>query len=120
MEDVIDIAVTPLCAACGAEIKGIDLTKPLSDETVRAIKDAWAKHLVLVFRGQSLSEDDQLRFVSYFGPLGERRKAPEQLRGRGECPDGRPEPRPSGLGCRSLREPSRTGRRGRVGRGGTP
>ena len=84
MEDVIDIEVTPLSAACGAEIKGIDLTRPLSNATVRAIKDAWAKHLVLVFRGQSVSEDDQLRFASYFGALGDRKKAPEQLRGRAE------------------------------------
>jgi taurine dioxygenase len=82
--DVIDIEVTPLSAACGAEIKGVDLTRPLSDETVRTIKDAWAKHLVLVFRGQSLSEGDQLRFASYFGALGDRRKAPEQLRSRAE------------------------------------
>jgi hypothetical protein len=29
MQDVIDIEVTPLSAACGAEIKGIDLTWPL-------------------------------------------------------------------------------------------
>jgi alpha-ketoglutarate-dependent taurine dioxygenase len=65
MQDVIDIEVTPLSAACGAEIKGIDLTRPLSDEAVRAVKDAWAKHLVLVFRGQTLSQDDQLRFASY-------------------------------------------------------
>ena len=82
--DVIDIEVTPLSAACGAEIKGVDLTRPLSDETVRTIKDAWAKHLVLVFRGQSLSEGDQLRFASYFGALGDRRKAPEPLRSRAE------------------------------------
>jgi hypothetical protein len=30
MQDVIDIEVTPLSAACGAEIKGIDLTWPLA------------------------------------------------------------------------------------------
>ena len=52
MHDVIDIEVTPLSSACGAQIKGVDLTKELSEPTVRAIKEAWAKHLVLVFRGQ--------------------------------------------------------------------
>jgi hypothetical protein len=30
MQDVLDIEVTPLASACGAEIKGVDLTKPLS------------------------------------------------------------------------------------------
>jgi taurine dioxygenase len=84
MQDIVDIEVTPLSAACGAEIKGVDLTRPLSDEVVRAIKDAWAKHLVLVFRGQTLSQDDQLRFASYFGILGDRKRAPEPLRERAE------------------------------------
>src|SRR6476660_4063409 len=84
MQDVVDIEVTPLSAACGAEIEGVDLTKPLSESTVEAIKDAWGKHLVLVFRGQNVSQDDQLRFASYFGDLGSRKKAPEALRGRTE------------------------------------
>ena len=84
MQDVIDIEVTPLSAACGAEIKGVDLTRPLSADTVQAIKDAWAKHLVLVFRGQTLTQDDQLRFATYFGDLGSRKKAPEALKARTE------------------------------------
>jgi taurine dioxygenase len=84
VQDVIDIEVTPLSAACGAEIKGVDLTKPLPASTVRAIKEAWNRHLVLVFRGQNVSQDDQLRFASYFGELGDRKKAPEPLRARAE------------------------------------
>jgi alpha-ketoglutarate-dependent taurine dioxygenase len=84
MLDISDIQVTPLSPACGAEISGIDLGEPLSERQVRAIKDAWGKHLVLVFRGQQLSQDDQLRFASYFGELGSRKKAPAALRGRAE------------------------------------
>jgi taurine dioxygenase len=90
MQETIDIQaaaaihIKPLSAACGAEISGADLTRPLSEVQVRAIKDAWAKHLVLVFRGQKLSQDDQLRFASYFGDLGSRKKAPEPLRARTE------------------------------------
>jgi taurine dioxygenase len=84
MHDVIDIQVAPLSSACGAEISGVDLTRPLSHEMVQAIKDAWGKHLVLVFRGQKISQDDQLRFASYFGELGDRKKAPEPLRSRAE------------------------------------
>jgi len=84
MQDVIDIEVTPLSTACGAQIKGVDLTRPLSKATIEAIEEAWRRHLVLVFRGQTLSQDDQLRFASYFGKLGDRRKAPEQLRSRAE------------------------------------
>jgi taurine dioxygenase len=90
MHDVVDavvapkLKVTPLSDACGAEISGVDLSKPLSRAEVEAIKDAWGKHLVLVFRGQQVSQDDQLRFASYFGDLGSRKKAPEALRNRAE------------------------------------
>ena len=84
MQDTIDIEVTPLAAPCGAEIKGIDLAKPLNAHEVAAVRDAWNKYLVLVFRGQQVSQDDQLRFASYFGDLGSRKKAPEPLRGRAE------------------------------------
>src|SRR5262245_8956630 len=82
--DVLDIEVVPLSSACGAEIKGVDLTKPLSRETVEAIREAWNKHLVLVFRGQTITQDQQLTFASYFGDLGTRKKAPEPLRARAE------------------------------------
>ncbi|MGH6771147.1 MAG: TauD/TfdA dioxygenase family protein [Xanthobacteraceae bacterium] len=84
MQDVLDIEVVPMSPACGAEIRGVDLTKPLSRETVEAIKDAWNKHLVLVFRGQTITQEQQLAFASYFGDLGTRKKAPEALRSRAE------------------------------------
>ena len=84
MHDVLDLTVKPLSPACGAEICGVDLTKPLSPETVRAIGEAWKEHLVLVFRGRNLTQDQQLLFASYFGELGSRKKAPDQLRGRAE------------------------------------
>ena len=74
------ITVTPLSPACGAEIGGVDLTRELSPATVQAIRQAWAEHLVLVFRGQDITQEQQLRFASYFGELGNRKKAPEPLR----------------------------------------
>ena len=84
MQDAIDITVTPLSPACGAEIGGIDLTNPLSESAVQAIKQAWGKHLVLLFRGQHVTQEQQLRFAAYFGELGSRKKAPETLRNRAE------------------------------------
>ena len=84
MQGVVGIEVTPLSTACGAEVKGIDLTRPLSAAAIATIKAAWNRHLVLVFRGQTLVQDDQLRFAAYFGELGDRKTAPEQLRGRAE------------------------------------
>lgn len=90
MQDTVALNVTPkiwvkpLSPACGAEIGGIDLTRPLAEHEVKAIQDAWNKHLVLVFRGQKVAQDDQLRFASYFGDLGSRKQAPEALRARAE------------------------------------
>src|SRR5262252_4566591 len=84
MQDVIDIEVVPLSPACGAEIRGVDVTRPLLRQTVEAIREAWGRHLVLVFRGQTISQEQQLRFASHFGDLGSRKKAPEPLRGRAE------------------------------------
>jgi alpha-ketoglutarate-dependent taurine dioxygenase len=84
MQHVADIAVEPLSPACGAEIKGVDLARPLSPAAVSVIQQAWAKHLVLVFRGQAITQDQQLSFASYFGELGNRKKAPQNLRSRAE------------------------------------
>jgi alpha-ketoglutarate-dependent taurine dioxygenase len=69
------IKITPLSAACGAEITGVDLTQELSAPTVAAIRQAWHDHIVLVFRGQEVTEEQQLRFASYFGSLGRRKEA---------------------------------------------
>ena len=66
------ISVTKLHPLIGAEIGGVDLSRPLEPETVRQIKNAWHEHAVLLFRGQRLSEDDQRRFASYFGPVAKR------------------------------------------------
>jgi taurine dioxygenase len=57
----------------------VDLRRPLDDEEIRQIKDAWHKHTVLVFRGHNLSEDDQRRFASYFGPIAKRVKPPSTV-----------------------------------------
>lgn len=65
------IKVTPLSKALGAEITGADLTAPLDPETVSTINDAWLEHLVIVIRGQELSDEDQVRFGGYFGPIGD-------------------------------------------------
>ncbi len=63
------VRVRPTGAALGADIEGVDLAGPLSPETMAAIKQAWGEHLVLRFRGQSLSDDDLMRFSQQFGPL---------------------------------------------------
>jgi taurine dioxygenase len=64
-----ELRAQPTGAALGADIEGVDLAGPLSPETVAAVKQAWGDHLVLRFRGQSLSDDDLMRFSRQFGEL---------------------------------------------------
>ena len=56
-----------LCGALGAEVSGVDLSKPLSNAAARSIIDAFHEHLVLVFRGQSLDATAQVAFTRLFG-----------------------------------------------------
>jgi taurine dioxygenase len=71
-----EIAVTRLHPVIGAQISGVDLSRPLDEDTVRQIKEAWHAHTVLLFRNQHLSEADQRRFAAHFGPIAERVKPP--------------------------------------------
>ncbi len=73
----MSLIVKPLSPALGAEIAGVDLREELSTETVAAIVDAWHQYLVILFRKQSLSEEEQLRFARHFGVLQQRGRPPE-------------------------------------------
>src|SRR6266850_2882595 len=59
--------VVPLSKHIGAEIKGLDLRDKLDAETMDAIHQTWLDHSVLLFRGQSFSQEDLLRVTEYFG-----------------------------------------------------
>jgi taurine dioxygenase len=56
-----------LSGALGAEVHGIDLSRPLAAETIAALRGAWLEHLVLFFREQDLSPETYLRVAAYFG-----------------------------------------------------
>lgn len=77
------LQLKPIHPVFGAEASGLDLTRPLAPEDVRAINAAMNEHAVLVFRGQPLSAQQQLDFARHFGPLdiGLKRvfKRPERL-----------------------------------------
>ena len=68
--------VKPLSYALGAEVRGVDLAKPLDEATIAAIRQAWVDHLVLCFPGQALSPQQQIAFCSRFGPLDDHRNRP--------------------------------------------
>lgn len=65
------MSVTASGQACGAEVRDIDLSKPLDRDTVAAIRKSWLQHQVICFPGQALSDDDLERFTLGFGPFGD-------------------------------------------------
>jgi taurine dioxygenase len=85
LEDSGTFTVTPLHPAIGAEIGGVDLSRNLDADTLGRIKDAWHEHAVLLFRGQDISGEDQLRLAAHFGPIAERH-TPKAGASRAESP----------------------------------
>jgi len=63
------IEITPSGQACGATVRGVDLTRPLDAHTVGEIRAAWLEHHVLAFPGQPMSDGDLERFTLSFGPI---------------------------------------------------
>ena len=80
--------VVPLSKALGAEVRGVDLRQPLERSAVDAIRDAWQKHIVLLFRDQDLSPEAQIAFTERFGVIGSRSR-PVARRGAEEALDSR-------------------------------
>ena len=65
------LEIIPSGQACGAEIRGVDLTAPLDAETIADIRAAWLDYQVLSFPDQEMSDADLERFTLYFGPFGD-------------------------------------------------
>jgi taurine dioxygenase len=63
------LAIRPFDAPCGAEVIGLDLAKPLSDDDFARIHRAHLDHHVLVFRDMAITPDQQIAFSRRFGPL---------------------------------------------------
>ena len=63
------LKVTRLAEALGAEIGGVDLSRPIAPEVFAEIRAAWLQHLVLRFRGQELTDPQVLAFSRNFGEL---------------------------------------------------
>jgi taurine dioxygenase len=72
------ISVEPLTPIIGAEIGGIDLTRPLSNRQLDELHRALAEHLVIFFRDQALSPDQHLAFGRRFGELHVHPAAPHE------------------------------------------
>lgn len=63
------ITVTRLGKHLGAEISGVDLSRPLDDATFEAVRNAFFDNEVAVFRKQKLTAEQQIAFTRRFGVL---------------------------------------------------
>lgn len=61
--------VRPFNAPVGAEIVGLDISRPINEGDFARIHRAHLDHHVLVFRGQDVSPADHVAFSRRFGPL---------------------------------------------------
>lgn len=61
------ITVNPIAGALGAEIGGVDLSRPLSAQDTAAIRRALLDHLVIFFRDQTLEPESYMAFAEAFG-----------------------------------------------------
>ena len=63
------ISIRPLNPVIGAELDGVDLREPLSNDDVATIQDALNKHQVIFLRDQDISTEQHLAFGRRFGEL---------------------------------------------------
>ena len=65
----VTLQVRPIDAALGAEIVGVDLSKPLDDRARAEILDAWHGHSALLIRNQALTDPQLIDVARVFGEL---------------------------------------------------
>jgi taurine dioxygenase len=63
------ISIKNLDAPLGAQIDGVDVSKPLPQSDIGMIEAAWRERLVVVFHGQNLSDPQLIAFSKNFGEL---------------------------------------------------
>ena len=76
------LAARPWTHRMGAEVDGVDLASPVSDETFATLRDARHQRAVLALHDQNITDDHQGAFTEGFGPL--EMTMPSDLIGDGE------------------------------------
>ena len=69
------IEIIPTGRACGAEIRGVDVSKPIDEATFATIEQAFDRYGVLIFPGQKLTAAEQVAFSARFGPVEQNHNA---------------------------------------------
>jgi taurine dioxygenase len=64
-----EVWIQPTGGALGADVHGVDLSKPVSEAVFKHIAAAWSEHLVLRFAGQRIDDHMLMQFSARFGQL---------------------------------------------------
>ncbi|MFJ1732028.1 TauD/TfdA dioxygenase family protein [Streptomyces sp. NPDC088254] len=64
-----DIRITKVTANIGARVSGVDISRPLDEESVAAVREALNVHKALVFDDVNLDDEGHQAFVRHFGDL---------------------------------------------------
>jgi taurine dioxygenase len=78
------IDVRPMTPKCGADIHGVDLSRPLDDAGLAEIHRALVEHGVIFFRDQTMTPEQQKAFGRRFGELHIHPAYPRLLEGHPE------------------------------------
>lgn len=63
------LTIMPLRTLFAARVTGLDLGQELDEATFGRVRDAFERYSVLVFPGQKITDEAQIRFSERFGPL---------------------------------------------------
>jgi alpha-ketoglutarate-dependent taurine dioxygenase len=63
------LRAVPISNVLGAELSDFDLKRPCGPQEQAELRRLFAEHHLLLVRGQEVTDQDQTRFVGYFGPL---------------------------------------------------
>jgi alpha-ketoglutarate-dependent taurine dioxygenase len=63
------LEIVPLNETFGAEVRGLDLSRPMTAELKRQIETLYYRYSILLFRGNDLTPDQQIAFSRDFGDL---------------------------------------------------
>jgi taurine dioxygenase len=61
--------IIPICPTIGAEIRGLELARPLDPATFESLYAALVEHKVIYFRDQDMTPEEQIAFGRQFGEL---------------------------------------------------
>ena len=65
----MSLQIRPLQKTFGAEVSGLDLSKPLDSRTIAELKSLWHKYELLLFRNQTMDEAEIVSFSKQLGDL---------------------------------------------------